>query len=91
MIKLKYVSDRLTRFGEFSPTYWAIFRLLGDCLLLAVFLKKLCATFPRGYNYVIIVTKGGLGYILGDFFANSSGHSGFGHTCKNVYQSERVV
>jgi hypothetical protein len=28
---------------------------------------------------------------LGDFFANSSGHSGSGHTCKNVYQSERVV
>jgi hypothetical protein len=32
------------------------------------------ATFYRGKIYAIILTKRGLGYILGEFFANSSGH-----------------
>jgi hypothetical protein len=34
------------------------------------------ATFFLGKIYVLILTKNGLGYILGDFFTNSSGHPG---------------
>jgi hypothetical protein len=32
--------------------------------------------FPQRTSYVFILTKNGLGYILGDFFTNSSGHPG---------------
>jgi hypothetical protein len=32
------------------------------------------ATFFHGTNTVLILAKYGLGYILGDFFTNSSGH-----------------
>jgi hypothetical protein len=35
------------------------------------------ATFFRSTSYVLIGTKHGLGYILGDFFTNSSGHPGW--------------
>jgi hypothetical protein len=30
--------------------------------------------FPQRSSYVFILAKNGLGYILGDFFTNSSGH-----------------
>jgi hypothetical protein len=33
--------------------------------------------FPHGKSYGLIWTKTGLGYILGDFFTNSSGHPGW--------------
>jgi hypothetical protein len=61
---------------------WDNFRPLDDCLLWTVFgkLQKfvvqnfwLLNIFHRTY-YVLILTKYGLGYILGDFFLNSSGH-----------------
>jgi hypothetical protein len=32
------------------------------------------ATFFHGEGYALILTKNWLGYILGDFFENSSGH-----------------
>jgi hypothetical protein len=32
------------------------------------------ASFFHGTSYVFILTKNVLGYILGDFFTNSSGH-----------------
>jgi hypothetical protein len=32
------------------------------------------ATFFRGKMYSLILIENGLGYILGDFFTNSSGH-----------------
>jgi hypothetical protein len=33
------------------------------------------ATFLSGKRYEFISKKNGLGYILGDFFTNSSGHT----------------
>jgi hypothetical protein len=72
--------------GEFSP----IGRLfsLGSCFLwevvffgqlfsLGSFLKIIKAAqllCLHGNIYVFVLTKNGLGYILGDFFTNSSGH-----------------
>jgi hypothetical protein len=58
----------------------AAFRTLGDCLLWSVFEKsqkwlKIFCHFFHGKLSILILTKNGLGYILGDFFANSSGHS----------------
>jgi hypothetical protein len=32
------------------------------------------ATFFNGNSSVLIITKNGLDYILGDFFTNASGH-----------------
>jgi hypothetical protein len=34
-------------------------------------------TFIHGKSYVLIITKNGLGHILGDFVTNSSGHLDF--------------
>jgi hypothetical protein len=55
------------------------FRQLGDYFLWA-FLEifrssaNLLTTFSQSICSVFILTKNGLGYILGDFFTNSSGH-----------------
>jgi hypothetical protein len=65
-----------------STPDWANFRLSGGCFLLGSFFEnfrsstKTWATFLRGTSCVFIVTKTGLGRTLGDFFENSSGHSG---------------
>jgi hypothetical protein len=52
----------------------------GECFSLGRFLKiaeaaHICkrATFSHGKSYVFVMTKNGLGNILGDFFTNSSG------------------
>jgi hypothetical protein len=54
---------------------WANFRLRENCLLWAVHRTEVDwiygAIFPQGKNNV---DKKGLGYILGDFFTNPSGH-----------------
>jgi hypothetical protein len=56
------------------------FRLLGNCLLLGSDLKncksnpKFLATLFRGKSHAFNVAKSGLGYILGEFFTNISGH-----------------
>jgi hypothetical protein len=39
-----------------------------------------------GESCAVILTKNGLGYILGDFFANSSGHPAF---CSNKKWEEK--
>jgi hypothetical protein len=36
------------------------------------------ATYLRFYGYAFIWPKNGLGYILNDFFLNSSGHNAWG-------------
>jgi hypothetical protein len=56
---------------------WANFRLLGDGLLWIVFWRgpNFRATFFHGKSCVLLLTKGGLGYILGYFFTNLSGHN----------------
>jgi hypothetical protein len=57
-----------------------IFAPNGRLFLLGIFFEKyrsspnLLATLPFGKIYALIVTNKGLGYILGDFFTNSSGH-----------------
>jgi hypothetical protein len=52
---------------------------LGDYLHLAVFGNNkssphFWATQSHSQGYVLILAKNGLGYILGEFFTNSSGH-----------------
>jgi hypothetical protein len=40
------------------------------------------ATFYHVKSYVLILTKNEVGYILGYFFTNSSGHTAMGTTCR---------
>jgi hypothetical protein len=53
---------------------------LGGCLFWAGFFKFteeaqiIGLLFSHSKRYVLILTKHGLGYILGDLFTNSSGH-----------------
>jgi hypothetical protein len=65
---------RVTRLGEFSPivhlTTWISFSKITEAAQIwGLF-------FTNGKICVPILTKNGLGYILGDFFTNSSGHPG---------------
>jgi hypothetical protein len=73
---------------------WANFRLLGDSILWAVvwILQKwrtFLGYFFHGTGYVIILTKIWLGYILGVFFINASGHPVTGN--ENVLLAAKVV
>jgi hypothetical protein len=61
----------VTRLGEFSP-FWVII-YFGQCFEDYMSATNFWATFFHGASYVIILTKTWWGYILGDFFANSSG------------------
>jgi hypothetical protein len=52
---------------------------LGDFFTFGMFLKikevaHFGAIFSNSTRYVLILTNNWLGYILGDFFTNSSGH-----------------
>jgi hypothetical protein len=60
--------------------FWAIVKI---CLCFENYITsaKFLATFFHGTNTVLILAKYGLGYILGDFFTNSSGHPG---TCVGI-------
>jgi hypothetical protein len=63
----------MTRFGEFSP----IVRLftLGSFLKLKEAAQIFGLLFSHGEKYVCNnFDKNGLGYMLGDFLTNSSGH-----------------
>jgi hypothetical protein len=62
---------RVTRSGEFS-TLRSFFE---NCSLPTFFDLR---TFLRRRRYVLILANPGLGYILGDFFTNSSGHTASG-------------
>jgi hypothetical protein len=58
--------------GDFLP--------IGQLFALGSFLKiskdpEFWPTFYYGKSFAPILTKNGLGYILGEIFANSSGHS----------------
>jgi hypothetical protein len=68
------VTNRMTRFGEFSPIGWLF--TLGTFLQIT----KVFGYFLKGLGHAFVSAKHGLGSILGDFFANSSGHP--------VYHSE---
>jgi hypothetical protein len=67
------VTARVTRFGEFSP--------IGQLFSLGVFFnwteEVFWLRFVQSKNYVFSLMKNGLGYTLGGFFKNSSGHPGY--------------
>jgi hypothetical protein len=58
--------------GEFSPLGQQL--SLGSFMKIAEKSKVFLARFWRRKSCVLILTKSELGYTLGDFFANSSGH-----------------
>jgi hypothetical protein len=66
-----YLATRVTRMGEFSPIGWLF--TLGS-----FFNDRTTANFWTAFSqltgYVFILTKNGLGYSLGDFVKNVSGH-----------------
>jgi hypothetical protein len=66
-----YVESRVTRFGDFSPN-GCLFRYFGQFLDNDRSILHIWANVFRGW--ASISTKSVLGYILGDFFTNSSGH-----------------
>jgi hypothetical protein len=56
-------------------------RIFACCAIVYFFEKyrnspKIRATLSHRRSYVLILTKIGLGYVLGDFSTNSSGHPG---------------
>jgi hypothetical protein len=59
---------------------WTNFRPSGGCLLRAGFFRNYRSSahywtiFLHLISYIFILSKNGLGHILGDFFTNSSGH-----------------
>jgi hypothetical protein len=58
--------------GEFSPK--ARLFTLGSFSKITQGAEKFGAILFQRIDYVLILTKNGLGYILGDLFTNSSGH-----------------
>jgi hypothetical protein len=66
-------STRVTRLGEFCFARWAII-YIGQFFENYIISPHCWTTFFLRKRYVIIVTKNGLGHILGEFFRNSSGH-----------------
>jgi hypothetical protein len=65
------------RLGEFSPV-WAVVHF-GQLLKNYKICANYCHLFSCGTSCVLIWTKNGLGYILGDYLASSSGHPGCEH------------
>jgi hypothetical protein len=71
--------------GEFS-SHWAIVyfeQFFVNCKSSPQF----WATLSHSLGYALILAKNGLGYILGEFFSNSSGHpdpEGRVHIQKNL-------
>jgi hypothetical protein len=66
---------RVTRLGEFSPIVW-----LFSLVIFIIYKSRsnFGATFYYCKSDVIILTKNGLGYILGVFLTIASGRLGFG-------------
>jgi hypothetical protein len=64
---------RVDRFGRILA-YWATV-YFGQCFESH---RSFLVTFFHGTRYVLICTKNGLGYYLGDSFSNSSGHPDLG-------------
>jgi hypothetical protein len=67
------IKTRVTRLGEFSPV--GRFIPLGGLLKLTEVAHLFVLLFTTlMVTYVLIFTKCGLGFNLGEFFTNSSGH-----------------
>jgi hypothetical protein len=72
----KLAMFRVTRLGEFSPIGWLF--TLGSFLKMTKVAQIYGLHFPNvSATCVLILRKNGLGYLLGAFFANSSGHPGY--------------
>jgi hypothetical protein len=73
-ILLLQLTIRVTRLGEFSPI-GLVFSLGSIFLNYGTSTKKLWAIIPTAIvMYYLSSPKNALGYILGDFFTNSSDH-----------------
>jgi hypothetical protein len=68
---------RVTRLGKVSPNG----RLFtsGRFSYITDVAQDFWTTLSLFIDFVLILTKNGLGYILGDFFTNPSGHPGQGN------------
>jgi hypothetical protein len=66
-IVVKKIIPRVTRLGEFSPNRRLL--TLGRVFLKITKVAHIFVlwAFPLGADYALILTKTGLGYILGDF------------------------
>jgi hypothetical protein len=84
-----FISTRVTRLGEFSPI-WRLFSL-DSFMEITVVAQKLGLLFPRSkfYVYILIWAKNGLGYVLCDFFTNSSAHPALNYIC--TYQIKNSI
>jgi hypothetical protein len=71
--------------GEFLPN--GPMFIFGSFLKIKKSSKNNWAICFQSKSYVLIMAKNGLGYILGDFFKNSSGH----HPHKKIKSSEKKV
>jgi hypothetical protein len=69
-----YEKTRVTRLGKFSPIGW-LFSLCGFWKFQKL-RKFMALLFPEVSVLYLFWQKNGLGYILGDFFTNWSGHLG---------------
>jgi hypothetical protein len=49
-----------------------------------------CASFPHGNGYVLVFTKHGLAYILGEFSTNSSGRPATGATTNHASNDDKA-
>jgi hypothetical protein len=62
------LANRVTRLSDCLQTLGSFIKIMN------ISGQNLCATFFHGKSYVYILANYVLGYILGDFFTNSSGH-----------------
>jgi hypothetical protein len=60
------VDSRVTRLGDFSPTYWATV-YFGQIFLKIAKVSKSLVYFFHNQIFILIETKNGLGYLLGDY------------------------
>jgi hypothetical protein len=77
---LRFV-ERSSQGDQIGPTFasWAVVNF-GQFLITKC-IPNVGLLFSKEKNCVLILTKSGLGYILGDFFStNSSGHPGSSRT-----------
>jgi hypothetical protein len=79
------VLTRVTRLVEFSPI-GRLFTLGSGLKITEVEHIFELPTFFHGASYAFILSKNGLGSILGDFFTNSSGHPGADIHCLSTIQ-----
>jgi hypothetical protein len=81
------IATRVTRLGENSPKGW-LFTMVS-CSKIRKVATKFVLLFFKCKSYILTLTKNGLGYILGDFFPNSSGHPDR-HVCTKIECTKKI-